>query len=223
VDAGDYWRMFRAKGWRLPVWTFRQVHLFDLRRGTDTAARVLKPAFDMPPEEIEHGTDYWATWTSLVDDWYDWTADRLGPAFGSTTLVDLGCGKGKVLLRWLERARDDGLPLRAVGVEYYRPLLDVARANLSRLALADRCTLLCADASTVEPDAFGEHPVIYLYNPFDGEVLRRVLERLRGRDVLVIYANPVHTDVLESMGYLCVHETSGWHTNQWARAYVPAG
>ena len=188
----DYLRMFRHSG-AARVWRyFRENHLYDLQHGTDTATwKPTKLQGRLP--NIENGYPYEATQTSRLRRCLA-AARALG--YGpDRTFVDLGCGKAKALLV----ASDAGYG-RLVGVEYDPALAVIARSNLVRRGV--RGEIVCMDASAFEP---GPGPsIVYMFNPFGREIVAKVVERLAGSDVLLIYSNPVHADLLV-----------GWRT-MWA-------
>jgi SAM-dependent methyltransferase len=108
--------------------------------------------------------------------------------------IDYGSGKGRALIMAAQ------YPFRRiVGVEISPELNAVARSNLDRCKGRLRCrdielwTGSAADFP-VPPDA----SVVYLYNPFHGQVLRAVLMNLRAsldaspRRLRLVYNNPVH-------------------------------
>jgi SAM-dependent methyltransferase len=108
--------------------------------------------------------------------------------------LDYGSGMGRVLLmasRYPFR--------RVIGVEISAALNEVARQNLDRLAGRRRCRdveLWTGDAALFPvPD---DASVLFLYNPFHGDVLRQVLRNIRGslerhpRRIVMIFNNPVH-------------------------------
>ncbi|MEM7674570.1 MAG: hypothetical protein AAF449_01055 [Myxococcota bacterium] len=111
------------------------------------------------------------------------------------TFVDLGAGKGRIL--FLAAA----YPFRnIVGVELIPSLAAACRDNIESFAAPwARCSSLqCVteDAATYRPP---DVPlVLYLYNPFQAPVVRRVLSNLRDshrrqpRTVWLIYYMPVH-------------------------------
>ena len=91
------------------------------------------------------------------------------------TFVDVGCGKGRVLLLATE------LPFRRiVGVEASAALCDIARSNVAKAARTrsgcERISVLHADATMFEipPDA----GLFYFYEPFSVDVSSAVLERI---------------------------------------------
>ena len=88
------------------------------------------------------------------------------------TFVDVGCGKGRVLLL------ASRFPFaRIVGLEFVPSLVEVARKNLSTLGErgARIETEVCDATEYVFPD---EPLVVYLFNPFTADVLREVVNRL---------------------------------------------
>jgi SAM-dependent methyltransferase len=91
------------------------------------------------------------------------------------TFVDVGCGKGRVLLLATE------FPFRRiVGVEVSQTLCDVARRNVAAAAKTragcDRIEVVHADATRFDvPDDAG---LFYFYEPFSADVSVAVLDRI---------------------------------------------
>ncbi|MEQ1568971.1 MAG: class I SAM-dependent methyltransferase [Myxococcota bacterium] len=113
----------------------------------------------------------------------------------SATFVDLGSGKGRVVLLASRR------PYRkVVGVERSARLHRVAARNLAAFGptLAP-VELVCADAEVAPLP--GGPLVVWLFNPFEPAVLMRVLDRLRGRDVHLVYVVPTYLAVTGAAGY----------------------
>ena len=104
-----------------------------------------------------------------------WMLDRVGVQPATTTFVDLGCGKGRVVLLAAQR------PFRrVVGIEISSELAAIARANLERYRsppdLAAPIEIVNADVTTVElPDG---DILVHLYHPFETPVTEAVLRRL---------------------------------------------
>ena len=156
----------------------RESWAFDRTFGTSTAW------FDLG--------NYEPTLPSVVDDVLR-TLDVHEPDW---TFVDLGCGKGRVALLASQR------PFRrVVGIERRAALVRVAQRNLDIWGDNAICPVFffAGDAAT--------HPlpqgplVVYLFNPFAIDILRKVLLRLRNRPVRLIYVNPLHGDELERHGF----------------------
>lgn len=114
-----------------------------------------------------------------------------------TTLVDVGAGLGRVVLRAARR------PYRQiVGVELSPALVEVAKDNRA----AYRGELACRDIRLVRADAAtfafprGDL-VVYLYNPFRAAVLAPMLDRLTAgprRDVVLIYHTPIERAIVDA-------------------------
>jgi SAM-dependent methyltransferase len=109
--------------------------------------------------------------------------------------VDLGSGKGRALLLALQ------YPFRErIGVEFARELYEIAETNLRGKAVK----LICGDASEFEfPDA---PLVVFLYNPFGGEIMAKVAARLLSHQspLFVVYVNPFHLDPWMEQGFKVV-------------------
>ena len=113
---------------------------------------------------------------------------RYVPIDPSDVLVDVGCGKGRVLNWWLNRRLTNSL----VGIELDP---DVADGVARRLHRYRNVSVMCGDASELLPS---DATILYLYNPFAAPTLARVksrIERCCRADVTVIYYNPRYIDV----------------------------
>ncbi|MET0143279.1 MAG: class I SAM-dependent methyltransferase [Ilumatobacteraceae bacterium] len=104
-----------------------------------------------------------------------WMLDRVGVDPAATTFVDLGCGKGRVLL--VAAAR----PFRrVVGIEISSDLAAIARRNVERYRppppLAAPIDVVEGDVTTADlPDG---DLLIHLYHPFETAITDIVLRRL---------------------------------------------
>ncbi|HEY8647510.1 MAG TPA: methyltransferase domain-containing protein [Gaiellaceae bacterium] len=110
----------------------------------------------------------------------------------SDVLVDVGCGRGRVINHWLGL----GLDNKIVGIELEeRWATEAAR----RLASFPNVTIVHGDAlEALPPDG----TIFYLFNPFGAGVLRRFKDRLievvDGRtDITIVYHFAMHARVFE--------------------------
>ncbi len=211
------------------------------KRGLDLAfSRTLRPYFasarDALDRRIErrHGVD---TFGNVVTEDHDaergfykplpWgalsrvlRADDVGP---DDVFVDLGAGKGRAVFlaaRYPFR--------RVIGVELSPELSAVARANIEQV----RDQLRCQDVEIVTSDVLvyeipDDATVIFLYNPFQGQVFRSAIRKLlesvdrRPRRVRVIYAHPTELEYIRSTGrFRELRRIRGWRpTRERARSY----
>ena len=131
-------------------------------------------------------------------------------------LLDIGCGKGRVLCFFaLRRVR------RCSGIEIEPDLAADARRNARRLR-GRRAPIDITQADAIAAE-IGDASVIYLFNPFSAEVMEPVLRniehslRARPRPLRICYVNPVQGALLDARDWLkradCFVVTwSGWHT-----------
>lgn len=178
-------------------------HHFDLRHGVDTSGLLYTRKLRSGHANDPHITAYYGTSPSLfrgvIARWQQ-TLANTPCQLSDFTLIDVGCGKGRVLLM----ASD--LPFRRVlGIELNPGLAataseNLARWNASRHACAD-ITVLNADAlATPLPDS---PALLYLYNPFDEHVMQPLLHRLRAAcrtrttPIDILYIHPVHAELFQ--------------------------
>jgi SAM-dependent methyltransferase len=134
--------------------------------------------------------------------------------YSKYTFIDVGSGKGRVLFVAAE------YPFRKViGVEFSNDLHEEALANIKRYKFLKQ---RCADIESVYADAAefefpDENLVIYMFNPFGPEVMRRMLANLERsierhpRHVVVVMLWPDHSDMVERMGCMRVYRKSRRH------------
>jgi SAM-dependent methyltransferase len=169
---------------------------FDWRYGTDTMRWVNRNELDTRSANQSHSAPYRAT--------------KVGPLLDllnklqlprTSTFVDIGSGKGRVLLI----ASQYGFR-KVVGIEFSGELCATARKNVE---LFFRKATRHSPIEVIEADATeykfqGEDQVFFMYNPFDGFILAKVIENLRRsleanpRRVWLIYNTPLHHEVIKS-------------------------
>lgn len=118
--------------------------------------------------------------------------DYLEPADFTTTLLDAGCGKGRLLVMGAAYGFSD-----IIGIDFSKKMCDAAAVVCSGIKnkYPDiSITIECADARLYcIPETVG---VIFLFNPFDAYVMdafiKKVFESLyrKNRPLKVLYANP---------------------------------
>jgi SAM-dependent methyltransferase len=138
---------------------------FDKKYGVETSKLV--QFVPTNSRNVSHGNRYSAASESVIR----WCIENCGMALDTTTFVDVGSGKGRALIV------ATFYPLKKIiGVEYSPELAEICCANLQRLGLQGRCNVVVGDASEFSfPDG---NLLVFLYNPFDGVILERVLKSL---------------------------------------------
>ncbi|MEL7706164.1 class I SAM-dependent methyltransferase [Citromicrobium bathyomarinum] len=173
------------------------LYAFDRKWGTDTTGVVKRRDLDFPPEQADRfhqyevsGTDALATVLGL-----------LNTAPGEFTFVDVGSGKGRVVLEASQ------VPFRrCIGIEYSTKLHEIALAN-ARLFTEHGGP--CVEPEFWQGDA-RDYPLpsgpllLYLYNPFFPPVLGEFLDRVEQsvaegpREVYLAYVNPEHIESFDT-------------------------
>ncbi|MEO7312491.1 MAG: class I SAM-dependent methyltransferase [Chitinophagaceae bacterium] len=119
------------------------------------------------------------------------------------SLLDMGCGKGRIFgIGAMYGFR------HIIGVDFSPTLCSAARTNAKKLmAVNDNIIIevICADAvSYMIPDSV---TTIFLFNPFDHSVMRKMLGQLneslkrKARPIKVLYANPVCKNLFTEAGF----------------------
>jgi predicted RNA methylase len=202
--VGLGYALFDALRWEIlkcsPVFR-RQIeeHLaFDEQYGVTTAGDVFLEQLDIPAGQ--KSTSYWyepaPPW--LIRDFIESVSLRLE----DSTLVDLGSGKGRVLLV------GSLYPFKHIrGIELAESLHQTAVKNIAKFSPATkRChdvTAVCADATTYSFPLTSL--VVSLFNPFGAEVLKLVLENLvsslreHPRSCIIAYINPKHREEIDCL------------------------
>jgi len=166
------------------------LHPFDAAHGTDTSGLIAaEELMDSRRRRNIHNTGFYATAPSL----FSQAAARLPIDHSRFTFIDLGAGKGRVMLLASQ------LPFkRVLGVEFVPELAAIANRNASLYQSPAR---QCADVSCLLGDVrdfvFPPVPlVIFLWHPFVGPVFAKVMESLADslqrdpREVYVVYLKP---------------------------------
>src|SRR5579859_1395497 len=149
---------------------------FDLKYGTDTFGLVR--AINTRSPNLVHGNKYEACGEGVVR----WSIENCGMEIADTTFIDIGCGKGRVLIVAAM------YPFKSiVGIEYSPELARICRRNLEKLKIENRCEVVVADAADYQfPKG---NLLVFLYNPFDAIVYGQVLKNLSGMDARIRLAN----------------------------------
>lgn len=212
-------QMLRERGAGFFITYFKESIWFDLRHGTRTFSRVTKDEqlIQSNTKEATEGLLYVASFTSVTRKTVAHARDILGSErFARAQFFDLGCGKGKALLVFAKifGAR---LTYPAVGIEYDHSLAALATRNIEKCQFAKDKIEIYADSAVNVPNYIkSDTLIIYLYNSFQGETLRAVLETLRSTPHILIYVDPAEQDILPKYGYTVHKKNNGrYNADTW--------
>lgn len=163
---------------------------FDRKYGVDTCGISPLAELTIDSPNKEHGAPYQPTRVLPLRKLFP-VLRPLVPA--DSVFVDLGCGKGRVLLLAAQHG------FREVrGLEFARELCQIAQRNWAtfeaKTATRTKCHIIQTDvtAYTIQP----EENVFFLFNPFDEIILGKVLLNLAAslraapRKVVVLFYFP---------------------------------
>ena len=179
---------------------------FDRAHGVTTQALLLLGQLEPASgDAYAHATHYEPV---PVEAFGELLASVPEPLVRAAAFVDVGCGMGRALLLAAQH------PFKqVVGIELSPALHAIAQENL---ATARGLDVRCRDVRIRGGDArrfrFPKGDlVVFLFNPFDHEVLRAVLERIvrsrAARDrVMLLYHVPVHRDVVAEFAAETVYD-----------------
>lgn len=134
--------------------------------------------------------------------------------------IDFGCGKGRVLIQAAN------YPFRKIiGVELSAELTAIARRNLARILPSAQCRQIeLVNADVLDYEIPDEITLAYFYNPFEGEIFRRVIDKLVRsvircpRTVRIIYFSPREEAVLLEAGARLIKVVGGLRpTAHWSK------
>jgi len=199
--AGILGRRLHREFFPAPVPT----HPFDLEHEVDTSGLLFAAELASGHAHDDHINAYWGTAPSgfrgILEEWQR-VLDGTPYGIEDYTFVDIGCGKGRVLML----ASDEPFA-QVVGVELSPAMTAIAESNLAKWSSAPH---LCSDILVLNVDALAapipDSPVVlYIYNSFNLYVMLPLLERLRAlalarsTPIDLIYATPQQAALVEAV------------------------
>lgn len=187
--------------------------LYDRLHGIDAG----KQGYQKPLERTEHHP-----YDPTEPKYLRWAFRQLSKVdLSDFTFVDFGSGKGRVLVHAA------GYRFKIVmGVEYSKELHQAALANVSRAKLKCPVSLVNIDARDFRiPDG---DCVLFLYNPFSGAVMEKVLGNIRDsltskpRTIFLVYVNPLMQDCFAKQSGMTLLRSRHWcNLYLWQKAQLP--
>jgi SAM-dependent methyltransferase len=173
----------------------------DRQYGIETSRRVPRRALASGAKEDAHSAGYLGCAPSIVRK----ALDQIGIEPGMT-FVDIGCGKGRVLV-----VASDYPFAWLIGVELSRHVANLASRNFEKLRSPDdkfrRISLLRGDAT--KPPLQQGCNVLFFYNSFTGAPVKTLIESLRRHvtkyptsKIWLIALNPVSFEAFDNSGFL---------------------
>ncbi len=119
--------------------------------------------------------------------------------------IDVGAGKGRALLL----ASD--YPFKEfIGIEFSKEVYNIANSNINKFISINKknynYNLLYMDAT--EYTFPNENIILFLYNPFDGQVLYNFIDNIKQhiesttKDFIIIYHYPMYSDLYNKQSFL---------------------
>jgi hypothetical protein len=176
-------------------------HPFDLEYGVRTSGLVAGRHLPAGHRHDRHITAYYAVAPSVLQGiLIRWRRLKPIAPIDDFTFIDIGAGMGRAMLLAAE------YPFRAVlGIELHPTLARIGRRNMALWRAAGRAhapmRMLCRDV--LEFDLPPGPCVAFLFNPFAGPVMRRMLNRWslslvrRSGQLDILYVNNEQEQVLE--------------------------
>ena len=221
------------RGFKRCLDTFVEVDTFDFKRGLINTRHNVRDGYENPDymfyapvyssvlEEILYlSHDYWAS------------AVRYTNYGAKAVFVDLGCGSGKTLINAFETNRYD----RVYGVELLQELSERCRQNISKVKHSSELARPIVINKNVEDPSwaneikkYSENSDVTLFifnkNSYSAKVLKSTLSIAENhfKNIVYLYQNPVHSEVLEDNGYKCFASDSkapNEHKNYKYKLYI---
>jgi SAM-dependent methyltransferase len=177
-------------------------HPFDERFGVDTGGLIGGGELRSGHKNDVFNTAYYGMAPSRFQ-WVmeSWITDESHTAIENYSFVDIGCGKGRVVLM----ASEFGFR-EVMGVELHSGLAAIAEANVAVWTAAARavCPIRIVRQDATE-FAFPEGAcLVYLFHPFTAPMMKRLIERIetdfaeRPGMLDLIYFNPEAGELFEA-------------------------
>ena len=201
---------------------FKELILFDLKFGTTTFLRVPKTKQKIKFENFvkNDGLLYVPSFTSVVFKTLHAVKDIMGSErFRQAQFIDVGCGKGKVLLLYKKYFKNLNI-YPPVGLDYDEKLINIALTNIANKSFTEKdISLFCENAINIKKFIKSKEAIIYFYNSFQGKVFDDTLDSLKDLPHVLIYIDPVQLNYLKSRGYKILAENRGrYNADTWVIA-----
>lgn len=117
--------------------------------------------------------------------------------YSNSILLEIGCGKGRAIAAAATHEFK-----KIIGIDYEENLVDLAKKNLNQMRFKKTTDIVIQHQDATFYKVPNDINVIYFFNPFIGETLKKVIENIHQsyvaapRKILIIYLNEVDFDLL---------------------------
>ena len=150
-----YLQMLKIRGFTFVLKYFINAHLFDLVHKVDTHRwfKKYQKGKEVKSKNYKHGVLYMPTWTCVINNAFKILTTN--EDLNSYTFIDVGCGKGKVLIQWFILMSKKSIHMYLIGVEYDKHLSEICKRNLSILKMAAKVKVQNIDITNVKFNQIG--------------------------------------------------------------------
>jgi predicted RNA methylase len=119
----------------------------------------------------------------------------------SDVFIDLGCGKGRVVVF----VAQNRCIKKAIGIEIVPELVSIARKNVESIPLPTPTEIIQDDVAKAD---LSQGTIYFLYDPFGQETIRIILDKIRKsldmnpRIIRIVYFNMAMKDLLDECSWL---------------------
>lgn len=172
-------------------------YCFDLTHGTDTMSWVSLKDLKINSDNKSRGVNYQPS--RIVP--LKMLLKKLNIHQGNT-LVDIGCGKGRVLLIGADLGFKE-----CRGIEFAEHLCEIAKKNIKCFSKNNNAKIKIINIDAVKYIFKKDESVFFMFHPFDSKVMDIIMNNINksikeyNRDIYIIYSNPVYQDVIEIKGF----------------------
>ena len=219
----DLYNMYRSRGWKLPIMYIFENLLYDFTRGVSTHQYLQPDELQIVGPNAEHSVLYMSSWTRVIRKSTRQAVSALRLLNGEPiSLIDVGSGKGKVLLVWEEMYKDR-IKFPILGIEFSPILSAVCIANLKKVN-AQNSQLYEGDVLEFPLETLNSNVVFYMYNPFDQVIMDKFLHKVKAvmpkdSNIIFIYNNSTHDESLINVGATEIVNEKSWHPNGQYKIY----
>lgn len=204
----EYFDLLRRLRLRRMFAFFFEAHLFDLIQRTDTAQYINLSTSN------EYNVGYQGSYTSTTKK----AIKRAQEIFKDFRLIDLGSGKGKVIII----ASLLGIK-KVIGIEVDKEINKIAIKNLSKVGITESVEVINIDVTRFDAGKYPGINVAFMYNPFGEIVIHNFFKKNHKYVQGIIYVNPIYDYLILEHDYILVAEINGRYPIENVKIFMQKG